>query len=139
MQSVQDAEKVIANHYLFNRQEITPAMNSKKTAARTLFITNFDSAITNTYTEEDIKSELIRKEWNIYKVVITSTKKSIKIIMINREQAEQILEEENTSIGQIKIPRSSKNLEIYIHIPQCWSCGELQAAHEQNACTKPKI
>ena len=58
-----------------------PRISMALKAARTVYCYNLDDALLNTYTQQDIKENLIQAEWKVRDIYIMNSKKTFKIEM----------------------------------------------------------
>ena len=107
-------------------------------AARTVYCYNLDNTLLNTYTQQDIKENLIQAEWKVKDVYIMNSKKTFKIEMETTAEAKKFINSKRTAIGSILIHQESKEVEVDPTIPQCWECGRLNPQHTSNLCPENK-
>ena len=104
-------------------------------ACRTVFCTNFDQALLQTYDKNNIMDILKQQKWKIKDIYIMQSRKSFKIEMTSRQEAQKFLNQEIINIGGIRISEDSKEPELDPTITQCWECGELEPNHNSKYCT----
>ena len=115
-----------------------PRLSMALKAARTVYCYNLDNTLLNTYTQQDIKENLIQAEWKVKDVYIMNSKKTFKIEMETTAEAKKFINSKRTAIGSILIHQESKEVEVDPTIPQCWECGRLNPQHTSNLCPENK-
>ena len=115
-----------------------PRLSMALKASRTVYCYNLDDTLLNTYTQHDIKENLIQAEWKVKDVYIMNSKKTFKIEMETSEEARKFINSKRTAVGHILIHRESKEVEVDPTIPQCWECGRLNPQHTSNLCPENK-
>ena len=135
LRNTEQKTKINYKRMEFIEENFTPIFSRNDMTRRTVFCTMLDPALLNTYNETDIFDMLKNQGWKTEKVIILGNRRSFKIIMMEKQQAEQYISED-TAIGGIKIEQESKGIETDTFIKQCWNCGELQPDHVTGNCTK---
>ena len=85
-----DIDKVLEKEEAFKTKNFEPRVSLSLKSCRTIFCTNFDAALLETYTRENIMNILKQEKWNVRDVYIMKSKKSFKIEMATRNQAKKI-------------------------------------------------
>ena len=134
-----EIDKVIENEEVFKAENFEPKMSLSLKASRTVFVTNFDHALLQTYSKENIMEILKGQKLKVKDIYIMKSKKSFKIEMTSRNQAKELLKKEAIDIGGIRITNTSIEPEIDPTINQCWECGILEPNHNSQNCTGRKI
>ena len=124
-----EIDKVIENEEVFKAENFEPKMSLSLKASRTVFVTNFDHALLQTYSKENIMEILKGQKLKVKDIYIMKSKKSFKIEMTSRNQAKELLKKEAIDIGGIRITNTSIEPEIDPTINQCWECGILEPNH----------
>ena len=100
--SEKEIDKVLSNIDKFKNENFEPKISLELKAKRTVFCTNLDPALLQTYPEkEDIKSILEQQKWKVRDIHIMQSKKSFKIEMMEQKQAKQFIKSSDTHIGGI--------------------------------------
>ena len=107
-----EIEKVIKNFYDFTAKHYNPVISQELRASRTVFCTKLDQTLLSTYNKDEIKDILKNQGWNVNEVIITKSKKSFRIVMTDRNQAQKYINSTDTAIGGIKITEENKEPEI---------------------------
>ena len=136
---LRELDQVIENEEHFKAENFEVKMSLSLKASRTVFITNFDQSLLQTYSKYDIIEILKQHKWRVKDFYIMKSKKSFKIEMTTRKQAMDFLKEETINIGGIRISDDSKEPEIDPTINQCWECGIINPNHSSQNCTGRKI
>ena len=134
-----DIEKVMENEAVFKAEDFEPKMSLSLKSCRTIFCTNFDAALLQTYTKENIKEILIQQKWKVKDIYIMKCSKSFKIEMATRKQAHKFLKQEKINIGGICLSENSIEPEIDPTINICWECGIHEPNHNSENCPGRKI
>ena len=134
-----DIDKVMEHEEEIKTEQFEPRMSLSLKACRTIFCTNFDQSLLETYTKENIMDFLKQQKWKVKDIYIMNSKKSFKIEMTSRKQAQDFLNKETIDIGGIRISNNSKEPEIDPTIRQCWECGAINPDHNSDGCTGRKI
>ena len=134
-----DIDKVMEHEEEIKAENFEPRMSLSLKACRTIFCTNFDATLLDTYTKTHIMDLLKLKKWKVKDVYIMKSNKSFKIEMTSRKQAQAFLKEKSINIGGIQLSSNSKEPEIDPTIRQCWECGVLNPSHNSQGCTGTHI
>ena len=136
--SEKELNKALKKTNSFNAAGFEPRLTMPLKAARTVYCHGFDPALLLAYTEQEIKENLIQAEWEVNKVYIMNSKKSLKIEMYNTKEARKFIESNTTSIGGIQLTKENKEQEIDPTVAQCWDCGILNPTHTSRNCPGPR-
>ena len=134
-----EIDKVIKHEEIFKEKNFVPKMSLSLRACRTIFCTHFDRTLLEIYDKNNIIDFLHQQKWKVKDVYIMKSKKSFKIEMSSRKEAQKFLRQESISIGGIKLLEESLGPELDPTISQCWECGDLEPTHNSQNCTGRKI
>ena len=118
LRNTEQKTKINYKRLEFIAENFTPIFSRNDMTRRTVFCTMLDPALLNTYNETDIFDMLKNQGWKTEKVIILGNRRSFKIIMMEKQQAEQYISED-TAIGGIRIKQESKGIETDTFIKQC--------------------
>ena len=104
-----------------------------------MFCTKLDQTLLSTYNKDEIRDILKNQGWNVNEVIITKSKKSFRIVMTDRNQAQKYINSTDTAIGGIKLTEENKEPEIDPTIKQCEDCGQLEPDQNSYNCMGRKI
>ena len=121
------------------KKNFEPKMSLSLRACRTIFCTHFDPTLLDIYDKNNIIEILHQQKWKVKDIYIMKSKKSFKIEMSSRKEAQRFLRQESITIGGIKLLEDSLEPEIDPTINQCWECGDLEPTHNSQYCTGRKI
>ena len=79
---LRELDQVIENEEHFKAENFEVKMSLSLKASRTVFITNFDQSLLQTYSKYDIIEILKQQKWRVKDFYIMKSKKSFKIEMI---------------------------------------------------------
>ena len=108
-------------------------------ACRTVICTNYDKALTSTYSRELIKEKLIEQKWKVNEIYIMKSRKSFKVELSSRKVLQKFLQQETITIGSIRLMEKQIEPEIDPTIQECLGCGVLQPNHSSEFCPNRKI
>ena len=134
-----EIDKVMESEEEFKAKNFEPKMSLSLKACRTIFCTYFDQTLLQIYEKENIIDMLKQQKWKVKDVYIMKSKKSFKIEMCSRQEANRFLKIQSISIGGINITEDSIEPELDPTINQCWECGVLDPDHNTQNCTGRKI
>ena len=134
-----EVDKVIENEEAFKNKNFEPKMSLSLKACRTIFCTHFDRTLLEIYDKNSIMEILKDQKWKVRDIYIMKSRKSFKIEMSSRREAQKFLKLETINIGGIQIKDESIEPEIDPTINQCWECGVLNPKHNSQNCTGRKI
>merc|ERR1711895_74477 len=116
-----EIEKVTKNNDCYKNEGFNPTISLALKANRTVFCTNLDPALLQTYTDkEEIKNILQEQNWKVENIHFMKSNRTFKIEMANTKQATEFIKHLNTHIGGIKLTENNKEPEIDPTIKQCW-------------------
>ena len=133
-----EIDKVMENEESFKAENFEPKMSLSLKSCRTVFCTNFDPVLLQTYDKKYIKEILKEQKWKVKEIYIMKSNKSFKVELTSRSEAKKFLKHENINIGGIRIGENCKEPELDPTIIQCWECGEMDPNHKSQNCTGHK-
>ena len=125
-----ELNKVLDDKNYFIEEGYEPRLSMALKATRTVFCTEFDRALLQTYSKEKIQELLEEKGWEVRGIFIMKNKYNFKIEFKTKEIATKFLANINTEIGGIKLTQQSKEREVDPTIDQCWTCGIINPDHK---------
>ena len=81
-----DIDKVMENKEAFRADFFKPRTSLALKSCRTILCTNFDAALRQTYTRNNIPDTLIQQKWNVRDINIMKSNKSFKIEMATKNK-----------------------------------------------------
>lgn len=129
-----ELNKVLDNKAFFEQNSFQPHISMAIKASRTIFCSNLDAGLVQTFSPNDMKEHLQSKGWNAMGVYVMKSKTALKIEMDTKLTATKFLANINTDNGGVKITNEQKEREIDPTVNQCWTCGVLNPTHSSTLC-----
>ena len=131
-----EVNKILTNKDHYIQKGFNPTISMALKAGRTVYCSNFDLALLQTYDADTIKGLLKGKGWAVIDIYIMKNKSSFKIEFESSDVAIAFMNDTNTEVGGIKLLNSQKEPEVDRTIIQCWKCGMLNPDHLTQNCTR---